>query len=44
MEQYEDQLFGQMAAPDSSEDKFMARKRAEIEAEKAAISGSYNEL
>nr|XP_046911992.1 uncharacterized protein LOC124492999 isoform X1 [Dermatophagoides farinae]XP_046912000.1 uncharacterized protein LOC124492999 isoform X1 [Dermatophagoides farinae]XP_046912008.1 uncharacterized protein LOC124492999 isoform X1 [Dermatophagoides farinae] len=40
LEQYEDQLFGQMAAPDSSEDKFMARKRAEIEAEKAAISGT----
>lgn len=30
-----------MAAPDSFEDKFAAKKRAELEAEKAAISGLF---
>lgn len=42
MEEYNDKLFGQFDAPDSIEDAFVAKKRAEIEAEKAAISGSFD--
>lgn len=39
---YDDTLFGQLDAPDSNEDAFIAKKKAEREAEKAAILGLYN--
>lgn len=42
LENYDDTLFGQLDAPDSNEDAFIAKKKAEREAEKAAILGLYN--
>lgn len=42
LEGYDDTLFGQLDAPDSNEDAFIAKKKAEREAEKAAILGLYN--
>lgn len=43
LEDYDDKIFGQFEAPDSNEDAFIAKKRAEREAEKAAILGLYNQ-
>ncbi len=42
LKEYNETLFGGGKKEDKVEDAFTARKRAEIEAEKAAISGSSN--